>query len=233
MALRTTSQLRAIWGPDCATPSELSRINFNGVWVTVNTRCVQAFNALAFVMAWHHYFPSGNDTGAYNCRAITGGTGLSLHSFGIALDINWNENPFSPTLVTDMPPAMVADCKAIRTNGGDVVFRWGGDYTTNKDAMHWEVVASPAELAAGIAGFDLTPTPDPTRPNPEDVMTNEQFQALRDELRDINRRLGDFYKQSVDSPPERTPSVATSRHTDIITALNTVIAKLDQLIVKS
>jgi mannosyl-glycoprotein endo-beta-N-acetylglucosaminidase len=49
-----------------------------------------------------------------------------------------------------MPSKMVAAIKAIRTKGGAPVFRWGGDFAGVKDAMHFEVVASPHELSSGI-----------------------------------------------------------------------------------
>jgi hypothetical protein len=49
-----------------------------------------------------------------------------------------------------MPRAMVNAVLAVRTNQGLPVWRWGGNYTGNKDAMHYELVCSPAELAAGI-----------------------------------------------------------------------------------
>jgi hypothetical protein len=44
---------------------------------------------------------------------------------------------------------MVAEAKTI-TAGGVVAFRWGGDWRTVKDAMHWEVRVTPAEIAKGI-----------------------------------------------------------------------------------
>jgi hypothetical protein len=92
------------------------------------------------------------DTGAYNCRVITGGRGHSLHAFGIAVDVNWNTNPYRAdnVLVTDMPRVMVDNVLRIRTMNGARVFRWGGDYTTSKDAMHFEIVCTPDELATGI-----------------------------------------------------------------------------------
>ena len=41
---------------------------------------------------------------------------------------------------------------AIRTKNGKQVWRWGGHYTTNRDAMHYEIVCTPADLATGIKG---------------------------------------------------------------------------------
>lgn len=119
--------------------------------VSVHRDIVPAVHALSACMERHSYESRRLDTGAYNCRRITGGSGYSLHSYGIALDINWRTNPYGKTLKTDMPKAMIREIKAIRTTSGAQVWRWGGDYSGNKDAMHFEVVASPAELATGIA----------------------------------------------------------------------------------
>ena len=55
----------------------------------------EAFEALAAVMLRHQYVIRTADTDSYNCRTITAGTGKSLHSYGIALDVNWTTNPFN------------------------------------------------------------------------------------------------------------------------------------------
>jgi len=138
--------------------------------ITVDKRTVSAFLALSACLRAHDYRTRRADTGAYNCRRITGGSGYSLHAYGIAADLNWSTNPYGKRLVTDMPPAMRDAIKAIRTRGGHLVFRWGGDYSGNKDAMHFEVVASPAELATGIdpntvPGARITEPPEVEDPN--------------------------------------------------------------------
>src|SRR5262249_23169773 len=53
-------------------------------------------------------------------------------------------------LVTDMPKAMVNDILAIRTNNGQQLWGWGGNYRSAKDAMHFEIVCAPADVATGI-----------------------------------------------------------------------------------
>lgn len=160
MAVRSTSALRAIWGPACQT-ARFVTIPFgkDGARITVDKRCVEAFNALAAVMEKHGYRITPPDVGAYNCRQITGGTNYSLHAYGIAVDVNWLNNPYGPVLHTDMPLPMVREISpGIVTNSGAQVFRWGGDYSGNKDAMHFEIVASPAELATGIKPVTTTLT---------------------------------------------------------------------------
>lgn len=145
----TTSQLREWWAPPCTGPFSRVLLFGEGV-VSVRPQIVDAVAALDACLRAHDYRTRKADTGAYSCRQITGGTGYSLHAFATALDINWTSNPYGAQLVTDMPPAMVAAIKAIRTKGGKQVWRWGGDYAGNKDAMHFEIVCSPADLAVGI-----------------------------------------------------------------------------------
>ena len=78
--------------------------------------------------------------GSYNRRDIEGRQVLSLHSFGIAVDINPSTNPSCGVtekcrcfndLVTDMPPEFVQAFK-------DAGFDWGGDWVEHPDPMHFE-----------------------------------------------------------------------------------------------
>ena len=152
MAL-TTSQLRRAWGP-AKKPRGATFID--------------AYQALDDVLRRWKFDAGKGDTGAYNPRPITGGTDWSLHAYGpgdeftfwwgskvttaLAVDIDWQNNPYGPRLVTNMSRAMVDEIEAIRTVNGKQVWSWGGDYSGNKDAMHFEIVCTPDDLATGIAG---------------------------------------------------------------------------------
>jgi hypothetical protein len=163
----STSQLRVAYGPACKDNSH----NF-----------LPAMNALdAAFKKWKYPVRSGS--GCYNCRMITGGDDYSLHAYpdfqakvfwngyrigalALAIDVNPSANPYGPRLITDMPRGMIDDIYKIRTKNGKQVFRWGGYYTTNKDAMHFEIVCSKADLATGIdpktiPGAVTTPVPQP------------------------------------------------------------------------
>jgi hypothetical protein len=134
-----------------------------------------AWQALASVMMHHRYEIRAIDTDSYNYRAITGGTGKSLHSYGIALDVNWKTNPYKDhagnravrfstqatqalraqdvrlgVADTDMTPAMIADVRRIVTTAGVSVFEWGGSWRHRKDCMHFELDLGPDDLARGI-----------------------------------------------------------------------------------
>lgn len=145
----STAQLRAWWAPACKFAGVTLSLHGTGR-VHVDRRCADAVRALnACLVRWDYRTRKG-DTGAFSCRPITGGDDWSLHAYGIALDLNWLSNPYGRKLVTDMPAGMVGAILAIKTKAGLQVFRWGGHYSKNKDGMHFEVVLSPAQLAAGI-----------------------------------------------------------------------------------
>ncbi|HEV8420610.1 MAG TPA: M15 family metallopeptidase [Actinomycetota bacterium] len=75
----------------------------------------------------------------FACRPIKGTTSTpSNHSWGLAVDINAPRNPYGSRLITDMPAWMP---KLWATYG----FRWGGSYSGNKDAMHYEFMGTPAD----------------------------------------------------------------------------------------
>lgn len=153
--MRSTADLRKVWGPPCEFERRTLTMHSGATLRGLNAAVYESFQALDAVMRTFGYVPRSNspgawETGAYNCRKITNGSGFSLHAYGIAADINARTNPYGKRLITDMPLAMVAAIKAIRTREGHAVFRWGGDYRSNKDAMHYEVVASPREVASGI-----------------------------------------------------------------------------------
>lgn len=170
--MRSTTELRKLWAPACDFSKRTLTLHTGATLAGLNEIGFEAFQALDAVMRSFRYSPRSNspsawETGAYNCRKITNGSGYSLHAYGIAVDINARTNPYGPRLVTDMPFAMVAAVKAIRTKKGIPVFRWGGDYRTNKDAMHYELVVSPEEMRAGIDWSTASIEP----PNPADPRT--------------------------------------------------------------
>ncbi len=94
---------------------------------------------------------AANNTSAFNCRAITGGTAWSNHSYGQAIDINPVQNPYISRSGTVYPPngAPYVD----RTgnvpgmiHAGDATeqafttrdWTWGGFWDTPIDYQHFE-----------------------------------------------------------------------------------------------
>lgn len=157
----STTQLRNAWAPACSA-SRGTRITLHGgAVITVDKRIAPAVLAMNAIFVKWGYKATPPDCGAFVCRRITGGTGYSLHAYLIAIDINWQANPYTKgQLVTDMPAGMVREITALRTNSGAPVWGWGGNYSSIKDAMHYEIVCSPADLATGIKGATAPLTDD-------------------------------------------------------------------------
>lgn len=95
---------------------------------------------------------AANNTSAFNCRLTTGGTSLSAHSYGTAIDINPVQNPYVKGTLTLPPAGKAFDEPAERAAGGpgvivadDVVvsafkaigWKWGGEWTSLKDYQHF------------------------------------------------------------------------------------------------
>lgn len=163
--LRSTTALRALWSPPCNSGMmvRLQLWAFPGTTIVVDKRTVPAWMALNAIFKKYGYQLRRDDTGAFVCRKITNGDGYSLHAYGIAADFNWGTNgyygfPIAKDGHSDMPDAMIQEIRNLRTKGGHWVFGWGGDYNSIRDFMHFEIVASPAELATGI-NYNTAPPP--------------------------------------------------------------------------
>ncbi|WP_253890728.1 M15 family metallopeptidase [Actinokineospora diospyrosa] len=94
---------------------------------------------------------AANNTSAFNCRPITGGTEWSNHSYGRAIDINPVVNPYISGSGTVYPPNGAPYVDRTRTDpglihAGDATVRtferrgwdWGGYWTTPIDYQHFE-----------------------------------------------------------------------------------------------
>ena len=222
--MRSTAELRILWAPACTPPFARYTLHGGGV-VTVDVLIVDALKALNRVLVDWDYRTRRADTGAYNCRQITGGTNYSLHAYGIAVDLNWSTNPYGHHLITDMPIGMIEAIEGIRTAGGVQVWRWGGRYSNNKDAMHFEVVASPAELVRGIRSTTTTPTPQP--PSNEDLDMDEK--RLREIVREETERGGnrtiEFLTKVIGSETERGSNRTIEFLTKVIGSVVTQIKR--------
>ncbi len=92
---------------------------------------------------------SANNTSAFNCRAVTGGSSWSKHSYGTAIDVNPLVNPYvAGESVLPTEGAVYAD-RSLDAPGmihsGDVVVEsfaahgwiWGGTWSSPKDYQHF------------------------------------------------------------------------------------------------
>lgn len=100
----------------------------------------------------------------FNYREVTGGGSLSNHSSGTAIDVNAPAHPYGAA--NTFSAAQVSAIRAILAACEGTV-RWGGDYSSNKDEMHFELNKGPndpliASVAAKLGGGTTPPTSRPT-----------------------------------------------------------------------
>ena len=96
---------------------------------------------------------AANNTSAFNYREVTGGSSLSKHALGRAIDINPVQNPYIKGKTT-LPPGAKYDPKAPGTLTADHPvtkaflargWEWGGNWKSLKDYQHFEKPVPPAK----------------------------------------------------------------------------------------
>lgn len=129
-----------------AATSASSMVNFP--WVTGRVRggdvyvvldyLARRFNAeVEGIEAWQSW--------GWNYRAVRGATALSNHASGTAVDFNATRHVLGRR--GTFSAAQVAAIRRILSSLDGTV-RWGGDYTSRPDEMHFEINASPARVAS-------------------------------------------------------------------------------------
>lgn len=146
------------WGAPC-TQSRTTITLSNGVRLTVASAIARLVLTILNEAIRRGYKIRQADTGAFNCRYISGTRIWSNHAWAIAVDLNWQTNPFTRVLRTDHPTWL----RAMFNRYG---FAWGGDYSGSKDAMHYEFMGTPsqARTATALALEELTGTKPPATP---------------------------------------------------------------------
>ena len=152
---------------------QTTRVNILGVNFQVHKLAAPAFQKVATEIANNAYRAQNTkklSSAGFVWRAnVNAKSSPSLHSFGIAIDINSGANPninCTPHEGKSIPAVCIGPRKppvpcphdipteiinAFKSNG----FRWGGDYKNNCDAMHFEWLGPCAKGAPG-----WTPTPE-------------------------------------------------------------------------
>lgn len=139
------------WGPPCRVT--LVRVQLTEAAVSVDARLAELSGLVMRANERQGYLYRRADTGAYNCRLIAGTDEWSWHARAIAIDANWQTNPYTSPLRTDRP-------QWERDRWNRYGFAGGWDYTGAKDAMHTEFMGTPAQAAAltAVARRELSGT---------------------------------------------------------------------------
>jgi peptidoglycan hydrolase-like protein with peptidoglycan-binding domain len=141
----TSSTLRSLWSEwMCRKGSgRFADISFYGKKIGgVPAPAADAYRALEAALKSSGYVPTSR--WAYNCRKIAGSNSYSLHSAGIAIDIDPKENPFSAgdRYSGKMRERHVAAALAIKNTSGERIWSWGGNWS-KPDRMHFQLDQGP------------------------------------------------------------------------------------------
>jgi hypothetical protein len=137
----------------------------SGANFQVNKQSAAAFQGFIDELEHSGYPIKGGESSGYNLRNIRGGTELSQHAFGNAIDVNSDENPMGTgPLRTDLP----ANISEMAARHG---LSWGGDWHDRKDPMHFEW-AGPGATAQASTG--TTPVVTATTQNSDATKDNTQ-----------------------------------------------------------
>lgn len=118
---------------------------------------------------WHDM-----DDWGFAYRETRGEESMSCHASGTAIDYNSTRHPrLVPTLDT-FTPAQVEEIRKIVAEAG--VIRWGGEWTSVTDAMHFEIKGTPEQVAQAARRI--------REMRDEDDMKAEDFQRIREIVRE-------------------------------------------------
>lgn len=190
-----------IWQPICPVPMErlaavrIRYLDFDGnvhddgeliVMDAVAPRTRRLFDELlarrfpiAKVRSIHHYdgddekSMEDNNTSCFNFRAITGSNTVSIHGYGLAIDVNPVQNPYitfdeseesegiakihppegwSYLNRSNLKPGMLEPVINVFTDNGFTI--WGGRWTTPIDYHHFQPPRLVAELLCAMSPED-------------------------------------------------------------------------------
>ena len=146
--MASTQQRRDWWSRYRCNPDRMQRVAFpvpggKIVKLLVAVPSVPVWTAVSQIMESEPYLFRESSGGTYNCRPIGSSGLMSLHAYGIALDVNPSKNPHKAPLTTDMPSSFIKRIEGIRANGKKAV-QWGGRWS-KPDAMHFEIDVAPAD----------------------------------------------------------------------------------------
>lgn len=182
------------WGPgwpNCQ-PSKMKTVSGGDVRVTVRAEVAEMVKNLLDATDKTYNVKSGS-TGAYNCRAIRGTNTASNHSWGLAVDINWNDNPMSSNFHSEIPPAVVK-------MWNDCGWFWGGFYNNRKDTMHFEYIGKLSDVKSDTAQaikYNKGAVPSPPKPTTPPTTTPKWTAPMTDMTKRGDRTIK-LYDRGVD-----------------------------------
>ena len=143
--------------PASKNPAEIDIVSIPIEGTKLKVRCAKAVAPLiaGFCKEFHELIEpideGSLDDWGYCFRMVRGSlNNLSNHSSGTAIDLNASKHPLGKfgTFPNDKVPML----RALAKKYG---LRWGGDYKSRADEMHFEIDLSEAKVAALIGSLKL------------------------------------------------------------------------------
>lgn len=184
----SSASLRTLWATwMCQKGGDWKRFTFYGEGCgSVPSAAHDAFVALESALKSTGFAPTTR-SGTYNCRKIKDSDSYSLHSYGIAIDVDWDKNPheagdpYSGTIKKPQVNAVLA----IKNTNGRSVFSWGGSWKT-PDRMHFQLDVGPGDVTVdwatvpgGEAGASQSPSAAQAATTAASTDQDEEEQVLK------------------------------------------------------
>lgn len=143
--------------PASKDPNEIGIKAYQIKGTTLRLRCASSVGPLlaAFAEEFHELIEPIDggtlDDWGYAFRMVRGSTDrLSCHSSGTAIDLNATKHPLNKT--GTFPAEKVPMIRALAKKYG---LKWGGDFRTRPDEMHFEIEVSAVKAAELITRLQL------------------------------------------------------------------------------
>ena len=143
--------------PASKDPAEIKIKSYPVKGTDRKLRCAESVGPLlaAFAAEFHELIEPIDegtfDDWGYAYRMVRGDqTKLSCHSSGTAIDLNATKHPLGKS--GTFPAEKVPMIRALSKKYG---LKWGGDFRTRKDEMHWEVEISATKAKELITKLGL------------------------------------------------------------------------------
>lgn len=184
------------WGsPGKAYEKNMIKISGRGITLYVHHEMAYIFTVLLADID-NHLRTRGSslarrvDDWAYALRKIAGSNTWSNHCWGLAVDFNAENNPMGSRLITEFDPAFIRNLLKTKYRS---LFRWGGDYSKRKDAMHFEWMGTIPEARALTDRLRVEVTTPTKHPHTTPIV---KAGSDGEYVRDLQGHINFFYRHA-------------------------------------
>lgn len=136
---------RPSFGKPCQS-SDMVTIHAGGHTASVNQKVAGTFES--FAKQYDQQIEKIHSFGGYNCRNIAGSGTWSNHAWGLAMDINASQH--AQGRHGTFSGSQLHNLRQLLTKFPHI--RWGGDYHTTVDEMHFEWMGNSNQGSAATSG---------------------------------------------------------------------------------